>query len=162
MTFGVVPVKGLSTIHTQRFSTPHTAYETSAFHCHTCFAGSKLRLQSLSVLCPWCCVSCIYGSRCELTSYDKITTIMSTKLHRNPPFRAEHLGSLLRPEDLLKKRADVDKGVAEIGDLKPLEDDAVKEIVDLQIKLGFHPISDGEYRRHSKDLTRATFTHVVH
>ncbi|MCJ1413520.1 hypothetical protein MMC19_007626 [Ptychographa xylographoides] len=73
---------------------------------------------------------------------------MSTKLHRNPPFRAEHLGSLLRPEDLLKKRADVDKGVAEIGDLKPLEDDAVKEIVDLQIKLGFHPISDGEYRRH--------------
>ncbi|MCJ1321884.1 hypothetical protein MMC15_007229 [Xylographa vitiligo] len=69
-------------------------------------------------------------------------------LHRNPPFRAEHLGSLLRPENLLKAREAVDKGTAQQKQLTSTEDDAVKEIVDLQIKLGFHPISDGEYRRH--------------
>ena len=71
-------------------------------------------------------------------------------LHRNPPFRAEHLGSLLRPENLLKAREAVDKGTAQQMQLTSTEDDAVKEIVDLQIKLGFHPISDGEYRRHSR------------
>ncbi|MCJ1379844.1 hypothetical protein MMC17_002947 [Xylographa soralifera] len=73
---------------------------------------------------------------------------MASKLHRNPPFRAEHLGSLLRPENLLKTREEVDKGTAQQEQLTGVEDDAVKDIVDLQIKLGFHPISDGEYRRH--------------
>ncbi|MCJ1289441.1 hypothetical protein MMC34_000973 [Xylographa carneopallida] len=73
---------------------------------------------------------------------------MALKLHRNPPFRAEHLGSLLRPEKLLKTREEVDKGTAQQKQLTSTEDDAVKDIVDLQMKLGFHPISDGEYRRH--------------
>ncbi|KAI9812906.1 MAG: hypothetical protein M1827_004424 [Pycnora praestabilis] len=73
---------------------------------------------------------------------------MSTKLHQRPPFRAEHLGSLLRPDDLLKTRADVDKKAASQKQLTSTEDTAVKEIVDLQLKLGYHPVSDGEYRRH--------------
>ena len=75
---------------------------------------------------------------------------MASTLHRNPPFRAEHLGSLLRPDNLLKVREGVDKGTSKEADLKPVEDEAVKDIVDLQLKLGFHAISDGEYRRHSK------------
>ncbi|KAL6715426.1 hypothetical protein ACLMJK_006387 [Lecanora helva] len=70
------------------------------------------------------------------------------ELHRNPPFRAEHLGSLLRPEVLLKSRADVEDGRAGAKDLTNVENTAVKDIVEEQIKLGFHPISDGEYRRH--------------
>ena len=74
----------------------------------------------------------------------------SAELHRNPPFRAEHLGSLLRPEHLLRTRADLDKGAAEQKELTSVEDNAVKEIVKEQIELGFHPISDGEYRRHSE------------
>lgn len=73
----------------------------------------------------------------------------SSKLHRNPPFRAEHLGSLLRPEDLLKTRADLDHGKAEQKHLESIEDTSIKDIVEEQIKLGFHSISDGEYRRHS-------------
>ena len=72
------------------------------------------------------------------------------KLHRNPPFRAEHLGSLLRPENLLKTRSAVDKGEAKEEELSKIEDGAVKDIVDAQLKLGFHAITDGEYRRHSK------------
>ena len=74
---------------------------------------------------------------------------MAFNLHRNPPFRAEHLGSLLRPEELLKTRADVDNGKAQQQQLTSIEDTAVKDIVETQMKLGFHPISDGEYRRHS-------------
>lgn len=74
---------------------------------------------------------------------------MASKLRRNPPFRAEHLGSLLRPENLLKTRADLDNGKAQQQQLTSIEDTAVNEIVETQIKLGFHPISDGEYRRHS-------------
>lgn len=74
---------------------------------------------------------------------------MPSKLHRNPPFRAEHLGSLLRPEDLLKTREDLDNGNAQQQQLTSVEDQAVKNIVSEQLKLEFHPISDGEYRRHS-------------
>ena len=78
-------------------------------------------------------------------------SMASSRLHRNPPFRAEHLGSLLRPEHLLKTRADLEHGIAEQKELKGIEDDAVKGIVEEQIHLGFHAISDGEYRRHSKN-----------
>ena len=82
---------------------------------------------------------------------------MAPMLHRNPPYRAEHLGSLLRPGDLLGKRSDVDSGSASPNDLEKVEDTAVKDIVDEQIKLGFHPISDGEYRRHSTSLSTINY-----
>ncbi len=78
---------------------------------------------------------------------------MATRLRRNPPFRAEHLGSLLRPESLLKTRADVDKGTTHQKHLARVET-AIQEIVDLQLNLGFHCISDGEYRRHSRLMPR--------
>ncbi|KAL2008262.1 hypothetical protein VTN00DRAFT_8244 [Thermoascus crustaceus] len=73
---------------------------------------------------------------------------MSATLHRNPPFRAEHLGSLLRSETLLKKRAEVEKKEAPESDLKSIEDKDIKDIVDTQVKLGYSAITDGEYRRH--------------
>ena len=75
---------------------------------------------------------------------------MAGQLHRNPPFRAEHLGSLLRPDELLRTRDAIDKGTAQKDELAKVEDSAVKAIVDLQIKLGFLAVSDGEYRRHSR------------
>ena len=77
-----------------------------------------------------------------------------TQAPRNPPFRAEHLGSLLRPDYLLQKRGEVDSGQATEADLKPLEDKAISEAVQLQKELGFHAVSDGEYRRHSKSFCR--------
>ncbi|KAF2140673.1 uncharacterized protein K452DRAFT_327481 [Aplosporella prunicola CBS 121167] len=70
------------------------------------------------------------------------------QLHRNPPFRAEHLGSLLRPQDLLDKRTAVHKGEARAEELKPAEDAAINDIVKKQQEWGFRGISDGEYRRH--------------
>lgn len=65
---------------------------------------------------------------------------------RNPPFRAEQLGSLLRPDALLQKRYDVASGKASQSELQQLEDEAVKDIVKLQQECGFHGIGDGEFR----------------
>ncbi|KAI9663828.1 MAG: hypothetical protein M1821_007318 [Bathelium mastoideum] len=73
---------------------------------------------------------------------------MTSKLHRNPPFRAEHLGSLLRPKDLIEKRIAFEKKQLTLEDLTNREDEAIKEIVQVQLDAGLRSISDGEYRRH--------------
>lgn len=73
---------------------------------------------------------------------------MASKLYQRPPFRAKHLGSLLRPSQLLEARAAVDKKQVTQKELGSVEDECVKQIVQIQIDLGFHPISDGEYRLH--------------
>ncbi|OAA65847.1 methyltetrahydropteroyltriglutamate-homocysteine s-methyltransferase [Niveomyces insectorum RCEF 264] len=77
---------------------------------------------------------------------------MSAKNHQRPPFRAEHMGSLLRPKALSDKRVQLDgeKAVVIAADkeLQKLEDDAIDDIVKVQIDLGYHAVTDGEYRRH--------------
>lgn len=67
----------------------------------------------------------------------------------DPPFRAEHIGSLLRPPALLALRARHRRG--EIGDaeLRAAEDDCIRKAVALQLELGLSSITDGEYRRHA-------------
>ena len=77
---------------------------------------------------------------------------MANTLHQRPPFRAEHVGSLLRPEALLQKRKALDAGKASKEELKKEEDQAIDDIISLQLKHGYHAITDGEYRRHSKSL----------
>lgn len=67
---------------------------------------------------------------------------------RNPPFRAEHLGSLLRPSKLLNKRHAIQQKKEQGDDLPTLEDECINEIVQIQVDCGFRAISDGEYRRH--------------
>jgi methionine synthase II (cobalamin-independent) len=73
---------------------------------------------------------------------------MSEQLHRNPPFRAEHLGSLLRTEKLLDTRHAWEAGKGTESDLTAVEDQDVTDIVKAQLDIGFHGITDGEYRRH--------------
>ena len=70
-----------------------------------------------------------------------------TTLKRNPPFRAEHCGSLLRPQELVQKRYDVAAGKASVEDIIPLEDKAIEEAVKLQKEVGLHVVSSGEYKR---------------
>ncbi|GAB7365749.1 hypothetical protein MBLNU230_g7084t1 [Neophaeotheca triangularis] len=67
---------------------------------------------------------------------------------RNPPFRAEHLGSLLRPSKLLDKRHAIQQNKDSGEGLPQLEDESVQQIVKVQQDCGIHSISDGEYRRH--------------
>ncbi|KAI1074760.1 hypothetical protein F5B20DRAFT_562275 [Whalleya microplaca] len=66
-----------------------------------------------------------------------------------PPFRAEHLGSLLRPDELLEVRAAIrDKGLSEEeAGLPAVEKKAVGEVVKLQQELGFKAVNSGEYNR---------------
>ena len=71
---------------------------------------------------------------------------MATSAPISPPFRAEHLGSLLRPKDLLTERTAFEQGKITQEKLTPVEDEAIKKTVKMQIDLGFRAISDGEYR----------------
>lgn len=68
-------------------------------------------------------------------------------LRLNPPFRAEHIGSLKRPQELLQKRALLDEKKATIQELKETEDASIKEIVQMQRDAGIKSITDGEFRR---------------
>jgi methionine synthase II (cobalamin-independent) len=74
---------------------------------------------------------------------------MAAPLLRNPPFRAEHMGSLLRPQSLLDVRKAIaeGKGTPESLGLAPVEAEAVAKIVELERDLGFRAVTDGEYTR---------------
>ena len=80
------------------------------------------------------------------TQESSIFNIMTTRTSHGPPFRAEQLGSLLRPQDLLAKRDDIDKGSATEKDLTPIEDRAIKTAVKQQLDMGYRGVTDGEYR----------------
>ncbi|KAJ5623649.1 5-methyltetrahydropteroyltriglutamate-homocysteine methyltransferase [Penicillium lividum] len=71
------------------------------------------------------------------------------KLHSAPPFRAEHMGSLLRPENLLEVRATIrDTGVSEEeAGLPAVERQAVADVVKMQTDLGLKGVTSGEYNR---------------
>ena len=71
------------------------------------------------------------------------------KLHQRPPFRAEHMGSLLRPQKLLDVREMIrTKNVSpEEAGLPDIEREAVSQIVKEQLDLGFKAVTDGEYTR---------------
>lgn len=66
-----------------------------------------------------------------------------------PPFRAEHMGSLLRPDNLLEIRATIrDKGISEEeAGLPAVEKAAVADVVKLQRELGFKAVNSGEFNR---------------
>ncbi len=80
----------------------------------------------------------------------------------NPPFRAEHIGSLLRPAPLLALRADHVAGKISDEEVRQAEDEAISQAIALQLELGLSSITDGEYRRHaySDSFTVDVFTGV--
>jgi 5-methyltetrahydropteroyltriglutamate--homocysteine methyltransferase len=66
-----------------------------------------------------------------------------------PPFRADHVGSLLRPRSLLELRARAARGEVSADVLHAHEDECIRRVVALQESLGLESITDGEYRRAS-------------
>jgi len=64
-----------------------------------------------------------------------------------PPFRADHVGSFLRPARLHEARADRAAGKISAEELRAVEDDAVREVVALQREAGLRSATDGEFRR---------------
>ncbi len=66
-----------------------------------------------------------------------------------PPFRADHVGSLLRPPELHQARADHADGRIDADQLRAVEDEAVRSAVRLQADAGLRSATDGEFRRGS-------------
>ena len=66
-----------------------------------------------------------------------------------PPFRADHVGSLLRPAALLDARARLAAGEIDAAELRGIEDAAIADVVRLQGDVGLATATDGEFRRAS-------------
>jgi 5-methyltetrahydropteroyltriglutamate--homocysteine methyltransferase len=66
-----------------------------------------------------------------------------------PPYRADHVGSLLRPPELLRAREAHEDGRLDADSLRRLEDEAIAEVVRMQREVGLRSATDGEFRRAS-------------
>lgn len=66
---------------------------------------------------------------------------------KTPPFRADHVGSLLRPKELTEARAKFRDGDISAAELRAVEDEAIKGAVKFQEDLGLKGVTDGEFRR---------------
>jgi methionine synthase II (cobalamin-independent) len=64
-----------------------------------------------------------------------------------PPFRADHVGSLLRPAALKEARTKRERGEIDAAQLKEVEDREIKTIIGKQESIGLKVVSDGEFRR---------------
>ena len=65
----------------------------------------------------------------------------------NTPFRYDFVGSFLRPTKLKEARSNYEAGKISAEDLKAVEDECITELVKKQKELGYHVITDGEFRR---------------
>jgi 5-methyltetrahydropteroyltriglutamate--homocysteine methyltransferase len=66
-----------------------------------------------------------------------------------PPFRADHVGSLLRPRALMDARARFKAGEIDRQALREAEDAAILDVIELQRRAGLRTVTDGEFRRTS-------------
>jgi 5-methyltetrahydropteroyltriglutamate--homocysteine methyltransferase len=66
-----------------------------------------------------------------------------------PPFRADHVGSLLRPRRLSEAREQHDRGELPAAELHAIEDEEIREVVRMQEEVGLRSATDGEFRRRS-------------
>jgi 5-methyltetrahydropteroyltriglutamate--homocysteine methyltransferase len=68
-------------------------------------------------------------------------------MRSTPPFRADHVGSLLRPPQLLAARDDFASGRIDAAQLRAVEDEAISDVVAMQEEIGLQSATDGEFRR---------------
>ncbi len=80
---------------------------------------------------------------------EQATTAVGSGRRTRPPFRADHVGSLLRPSELLEARENFAAGRIDAGSLRVAEDDAIREAVRKQEEVGLLSATDGELRRAS-------------
>jgi 5-methyltetrahydropteroyltriglutamate--homocysteine methyltransferase len=64
-----------------------------------------------------------------------------------PPFRADHVGSLIRPDALVQARKAAEQGAIDAATLRRIQEEAIRDVVRLQEELGFRLVTDGEYNR---------------
>jgi 5-methyltetrahydropteroyltriglutamate--homocysteine methyltransferase len=75
--------------------------------------------------------------------------IRSMQERVKPPFRADHVGSLIRPDALIAARAAAEKGEMPPAELIRIQHDAIRGVVRLQEDIGLKLVTDGEYNRFS-------------
>jgi 5-methyltetrahydropteroyltriglutamate--homocysteine methyltransferase len=80
-----------------------------------------------------------------MTSTTREADIVSNKVE--PPFRADHVGSLLRPAEVHEARARAAAGAITAADLRAVEDDAIATAVARLADTGIRSLTDGEFRR---------------
>jgi 5-methyltetrahydropteroyltriglutamate--homocysteine methyltransferase len=66
-----------------------------------------------------------------------------------PPFRADHVGSLIRPAELIAAREQAEKKEISEAELTRIQQAAIRDVVRLQEEIGLRLVTDGEYNRHS-------------
>jgi 5-methyltetrahydropteroyltriglutamate--homocysteine methyltransferase len=76
-------------------------------------------------------------------------TVADMSARTTPPYRADHVGSLLRPPELLQAREDFANERISAEELRSIEDDAIRGVVQLQEEVGLQSATDGEFRRAS-------------
>jgi 5-methyltetrahydropteroyltriglutamate--homocysteine methyltransferase len=77
----------------------------------------------------------------------EVQTEVAAGRRTTPPFRADHVGSLLRPPSLLDARAEFEAGRIDADQLRAAEDEAIRDAVALQRDVGLQSATDGEFRR---------------
>src|SRR5258708_37607744 len=74
--------------------------------------------------------------------------MVQDKANASPiPFRADHVGSLLRPPELLEARDRFKKGELDKSALREIEDKAIRDVVRQEEEIGLKGVTDGEFRR---------------
>src|SRR5450631_1650888 len=68
-------------------------------------------------------------------------------MRTKPPFRADHVGSLLRPAALKKAREQRAKGEIDAAAMKAVEDREIERVIKRQEEVGLQSVTDGEFRR---------------
>jgi 5-methyltetrahydropteroyltriglutamate--homocysteine methyltransferase len=84
-----------------------------------------------------------------VSNVEAIETRRTEAGRTRPPFRADHVGSLLRPQRLLDARERFAQGRMAADDLRAVEDDAIRDVVRMQEEVGLQSATDGEFRRAS-------------
>jgi len=80
---------------------------------------------------------------------DNQATAAETVMTRKPPFRADHVGSLIRSPKLIEAHTAYLQGKMPISGLRELEDAAITDAIAMQERVGLAPITDGELRRNN-------------
>ncbi len=92
---------------------------------------------------------CIVRQRATCVSFPQAVGIGqgAVEVLNNPPFRADHCGSLLRPEALVAARKQFREKQISAKNLRDAEDAAIRNVVALQERIGLPVVTDGEFRR---------------
>jgi len=76
-----------------------------------------------------------------------VTDTATAGRRSSPPFRADHVGSLLRPPELMDAREEFAAGRIAAEELRGIEDEAIRDVVKMQQDVGLQSATDGEFRR---------------